>query len=42
MIHNGLYVNMKAQQSLDHDSSIFDYCRLNDITIQACPIMQAS
>lgn len=42
MISNGLYVNMKEEQSLDHDSSILDYCRLNDITIQSWSIMQAS
>lgn len=42
MVQNGLYVNMKELQSLDHDSSILEYCRLKDITIQAWSIMQAS
>lgn len=35
MIRNGLEVNMLTNGSADHDGSVLDYCRLNDITIQA-------
>ena len=35
MIDAGLNVNMKVPASVDHDGSVLDYCRLNDITIQA-------
>lgn len=35
MIDSGINVNMKVANSVDHDGSILDYCRLNDITIQA-------
>lgn len=35
MIDAGLNVNMKIDRSIDRDGSILDYCRLNDITIQA-------
>lgn len=35
MIANGMEVNMTTSGSIDHDGSILDYCRLNDITIQA-------
>lgn len=35
MIDSGLNVNMKIPNSVDHDGMILDYCRLNDITIQA-------
>jgi len=35
MIDAGLNVNMKVENSLDHDGAILDYCRLNEITIQA-------
>lgn len=35
MIDAGLNVNMKVANSVDHDGSILDYCRLNDMTIQA-------
>ncbi|MCQ2370298.1 MAG: aldo/keto reductase [Paludibacteraceae bacterium] len=35
MITNGMEVNMSTEGSIDHDGSILDYCRLNDITIQA-------
>ncbi|HEY5560838.1 MAG TPA: aldo/keto reductase [Clostridiaceae bacterium] len=35
MIDAGLNVNMKIEQSVARDGSILDYCRLNDITIQA-------
>ncbi|WP_067843785.1 aldo/keto reductase [Amphibacillus sediminis] len=34
MIDAGLNVNMKHEQAIDHDNSILDYCRLNNITIQ--------
>ena len=35
IIDSGLNVNMKNSSSIDRDSSILEYCRLNDITIQA-------
>lgn len=35
MIDAGLNVNMQISHSIDRDGSILDYCRLNDITIQA-------
>lgn len=35
MIDAGLNVNMKVENSVDHDGSVLDYCRLNDITVQA-------
>lgn len=34
MISNGLHVNMHDQNSFDHDGSILDYCRFEEITIQ--------
>ena len=34
MIANGMHVNMMDETSVDHDGSILDFCRLNDITIQ--------
>lgn len=35
MIANGMEVNMVTEGSIDRDGSVLDYCRLNDITIQA-------
>jgi predicted oxidoreductase len=35
MIDSGLHVNMQSNPSIDRDGSILEYCRLNDITIQA-------
>ncbi|OPA81020.1 aldo/keto reductase [Paenibacillus selenitireducens] len=35
MIDSAIALNMKLDQSVNRDSSILDYCRLNDITIQA-------
>lgn len=35
MISNGMEVNMETPGSIDRDGSVLDYCRLNDITIQA-------
>ena len=35
MVASGLEVNMETPGSIDRDGSILDYCRLNDITIQA-------
>jgi len=35
MITHGFFVNMETQQALARDESVLDYCRLNDITIQA-------
>lgn len=35
MIAQGLEVNMDSQGSVNHDGSILDYSRLNDVTIQA-------
>ncbi len=35
MIANGMEVNMTSDGAIDRDGSVLDYCRLNDITIQA-------
>lgn len=35
MISQGMEVNMNTNGSLMHDASILDYCRLNNVTIQA-------
>ncbi len=35
MLDSGLNVNMKNEPSVNRDGSIMDYCRLNDITVQA-------
>lgn len=35
MVANGLEVNMNSSGSVDRDGSVLDYCRLNDMTIQA-------
>lgn len=35
MIANGMEVNMESPGSVDHDDSVLDWCRLNDVTIQA-------
>lgn len=35
MIDSGINVNMTTEGSVDRDGSILDFCRLNDITIQA-------
>lgn len=35
MVAGGLEVNMQTPGSVDHDGSVLDYCRLNDVTIQA-------
>ncbi len=35
MISNGVNVNMETPAAVDRDGSVLDYCRLNDITIQA-------
>ena len=35
MVANGLEVNMNSNGSVDRDGSVLDYCRLNDMTIQA-------
>lgn len=35
IIDSGLCVNTKFHNSIDHDGSILEYCRLSDITIQA-------
>lgn len=35
MIDSGFNVNMKVDASVNHDGSILDYCRLNNITVQA-------
>lgn len=42
IIDSGINVNMKNQFSIDHDGSILEYCRLNDVTIQAWSVLQAS
>lgn len=41
MITNGMEVNMLTEGSVDHDGSVLDYCRLEDITIQAWSPFQA-
>ncbi|MFF2888714.1 aldo/keto reductase family oxidoreductase [Paenibacillus sp. NPDC057967] len=35
MIDSGIALNMNIDQSVNRDSGVLDYCRLNDITIQA-------
>lgn len=35
MIANGMEVNMTTDGAIDRDGSVLDYCRLEDITIQA-------
>ncbi len=35
MIDSGITLNMKHDQAINRDSSILEYCRLHDITIQA-------
>ncbi|MBS4212104.1 MULTISPECIES: aldo/keto reductase [Neobacillus] len=35
MIDSGISLNMKIDQAINRDSSILEYCRLNDLTIQA-------
>ncbi|MBO0439680.1 aldo/keto reductase [Candidatus Enterococcus ikei] len=35
MIDQGIHVNMTDEPSIDHDGSILDYSRLNEMTIQA-------
>ncbi|MCD7808783.1 MAG: aldo/keto reductase [Erysipelotrichaceae bacterium] len=42
IIDNGINVNMDNNRSIDHDGSVLEYCRLNDITIQPWSILQAS
>ena len=43
MIAQGLEVNMESAGSVNRDGSILDYCRLNDITVQAwSPFQKAS
>lgn len=41
MVANGLEVNMLTDGAVDRDGSILDYCRLNDMTIQAWSPFQA-
>lgn len=35
LIDSGIAFNMKIDQSINRDNSILEYCRLNDITLQA-------
>lgn len=35
MIASGMEVNMLSPGSFDHDGSVLDYCRINNITVQA-------
>ncbi|MCL2664219.1 MAG: aldo/keto reductase [Defluviitaleaceae bacterium] len=35
LVDSGLNVNMKNAQSVDHDGGLLDYCRLENITVQA-------
>ena len=41
MISSGMEVNMATEGAVDRDDSVLDYCRLNDITIQAWSPFQA-
>lgn len=36
----GFYVNMKQEAGIVRDSSIFEYCRLHDVVIQAWSVLQ--
>ncbi len=40
LVDAGLNVNMKNEESVNRDDSTLDYCRLNDITIQAWSPLQ--
>ena len=40
VISNGVEVNMLTNGAVDRDGSVLDYCRLNDITIQAWSPLQ--
>lgn len=40
LVDSGLNVNMKNDESVNRDDSTLDYCRLNDITIQAWSPLQ--
>lgn len=42
MIDSGLNMNMVETPAIDKDRGVLDYCRLNDILIQAWSIVQAS
>lgn len=42
MIDSGLNMNMKESWAQDKDGGVLDFCRINDITIQAWSIIQAS
>lgn len=42
MIAFGIEANMTSQGSFDHDGGILDYCRLNEITLQAWSPFQIS
>lgn len=42
LIDEELNVNMKNNESINHGGSILDYSRLNNITIQAWSVLQAS
>ena len=35
MITHGFFVNMQTEEAISRDESVLDYCRLNDITVQA-------
>ncbi len=41
MVANGMEVNMTSDGAYDRDGSVLDYCRLNDVTIQAWSPFQA-
>lgn len=40
MIANGMEVNMTTDGAIDHDGSVLDYCRVNDITMQSWSPLQ--
>lgn len=35
MITHGFFVNMETDEAISRDESVLDYCRINDITVQA-------
>lgn len=42
MIDEGVNVNMTNNGAINRGGSVLDYCRLNDITVQAWSVLQAS
>lgn len=42
MISQGLFVNMKDNEAIDHSSGLLEYCQLNNIKVQAWSALMAS